>query len=217
MCCCSLKPPEFRQHADWCRQIWWDRAATAWENYEPEGLNAMHLRALAPYLKSQALVIGGGQGFVSEILFELGFLSQAVDWSNRMIQRAWQRRQLRIKKANANSLPFDSNFFATSIITTGVLSGSHTNSELSDYLYEAARVVQPHGTVVVSILKSNVNTQVTFDAPIDLAVPTPFLSSSRIIKNAPSTLTLYHEFEISQVSLLLFQKHLSQDSKRKHS
>lgn len=127
----------------------WNARAEIWEAVEHFGLQLSDLEVLDSPIPPPVLVVGAGQGVLMEGLLKRGNVVAGVDSSQRMIERAKERRGLHIEHGVAESLPFGDNQFASAIVVTGVLHPCEV-SRNGRCLAECFRVVAPNGNVVLA-------------------------------------------------------------------
>lgn len=119
----------------------WDELAPYWEFFELKNFNPTVLENYVQEIKSPLLLIGAGQGLVTEPLRARGLKVIGIDWSFKMVARGLQRRGEPNIVADALSLPFKEKSFASVLVATGTLDFMFEKERQLRALHEAKRVL----------------------------------------------------------------------------
>jgi SAM-dependent methyltransferase len=123
-----------------------------WEFFEHTGLSRDILASIA-CLASPILLLGSGQGFVTEMLTGLGHDVTNVDVSRAMIEYARRRRNVETIRGDAASVRLDRRF-QTIIVNTGLLTEANVRTGfISQLLDNVDRHLRERGHVVLAYLK----------------------------------------------------------------
>jgi Methyltransferase domain len=123
-----------------------------WEYFEQAGLSGEALKSIEPIV-SPVLVLGSGQGVVSQTLTAAGHDVTNVDCSRAMIDYARTRRQVETILGDAASIALERRF-ATVIIATGILTDANVHTRfVTDVVNNADRHLSDDGHVVLAYFR----------------------------------------------------------------
>jgi SAM-dependent methyltransferase len=136
-----------------------DELCAYWEFFERSGLNENVLE-LSEYIRSPVLLLGSGQGVVSQALLDQGLDVTNVDISNSMIQYARSRRNVETIEANAASVSFDRKF-NTILVNTGILTEENIRTSFNlDLLKNVDKHLAERGRVLLAYLRCSFSIKV---------------------------------------------------------
>ncbi len=132
---------------------WWSTWAPLWNHIEDRHFSTRVTEALIDRMASDVLVIGAGQGIIVRYLEDKGFRALGLDINPHMVRIAKEKYGLDIVEGDAGDLPFESESFATVIISSGVVDYGADESAIAGFIGEARRVCRPGGTVFIAFYK----------------------------------------------------------------
>jgi SAM-dependent methyltransferase len=127
--------------------------ADYWDLLEQHGLNAENASLLDNYSASPILILGSGQGLVSQHFLQAGYSVCSVDRSAEMADGAMRRRGISTVVCDALNLYLDQRF-STIIISTGVINErSLGHGDLSRLLKRVRSQLVQRGFLVLSYFR----------------------------------------------------------------
>ncbi len=129
---------------------YFDVWAPYWSYIEDFYLDIESLKHLMELIQSPVLVVGAGQGLLVEELLKQNLQVTGIDLSRKMIQYAKDRRGLELIHADARKIPFNDQYFQTSIIATGVLDFMDDEELIQQIISEVRRVTDASGKVLIA-------------------------------------------------------------------
>jgi SAM-dependent methyltransferase len=136
-----------------------DELSPYWRFLENGGLNE-NLSVLVEYVASPVLLLGSGQGLVSQKLVARGYDVTNVDISRSMIGYAKSRRGVETIEADAASVSI-SRKFRTIIISTGLVTEANAQTRfVVELLTNVDRHLACGGQVLLTYLKTSSSVQV---------------------------------------------------------
>ena len=107
-----------------------------WDLYEDEdGLTTSIVTQLSQYIRSPILLLGSGQGLISECLIFRGEKVTSVDISQEMADKALERRGIQTVVADVATVKLQQQF-STIIVSTGIIDTHRLEGEFLDKLLE---------------------------------------------------------------------------------
>ena len=103
----------------------WETWAPYLSYIEDNHLDLANIEKLGGVISDPVLIVGAGQGLLVEQLQKSGHKVDGVDLSPQMVKYAEMRRGLKLIEADARNLPFASEMYNTTIISTGVVDFLH--------------------------------------------------------------------------------------------
>ena len=131
----------------------WNKLAPHHSTIENNFFNLPSVRAIMREIQSPVLVVGAGQGLIVEELVKRGFQCDGIDLSPEMIRYAKLRRGLTLLKADARSMPFRNQTYATVIYASGVLDFIGDEETITAILSEGRRVLKESGKIFVAFYR----------------------------------------------------------------
>lgn len=131
-------------------QSTFETLAAFWALTEEKGSNPEMIEGCQAYLQSPALVLGSGQGLVSEALVQRGLEVDSVDISPVMADYAMKRRGLSTFVADATTYA-STHPYNTIVVSTGVLTAQNIDTSfLKELLGNIRSLLAPDGVVLFS-------------------------------------------------------------------
>lgn len=131
-------------------RAFWNVWAPYWSDVENSYLDVATIRRLEPKIESPVLLVGAGQGLLVERLRKDGFHADGIDAEPAMIAYARKRRRLELIEADARTMPFADESYATVIVATGVVDFLDDDAAIRAILDETRRVARRSGHVFVA-------------------------------------------------------------------
>jgi ubiquinone/menaquinone biosynthesis C-methylase UbiE len=131
----------------------WDELAAHWEFFEFKNFTPNVLENYADRVRDPILLIGAGQGLVTQPLRQKGLKVVGVDWSWKMVERGMVRRGEPNFVADALSLPFKPRSFRTVIFASGTLDFMFGRERQSTALREAKRVLEGDRGIIINFTR----------------------------------------------------------------
>lgn len=126
--------------------------APFWEYFEHDGLTDVIIVPYKEYLLGRVLVVGSGQGLVSDCLIKMGFDVISIDSVPEMARRAKERRGVETQVVDFmnyhSPVPFD-----TIIVNTGVITPSSVDKQSSSLAESLFKNLAENGRVILSFFE----------------------------------------------------------------
>lgn len=128
-----------------------DDLSFCWDYFERDGLTDESITHFSNNVKSPVLVVGGGQGLISQRLREAGHEVCTLEIHQSMADLAWSRRK--VESIVVDFMNFESpQKFATIIINTGVVYPSFIESSAEAFVEKIDHYTHDNGVIALSFL-----------------------------------------------------------------
>lgn len=134
--------------------------AEYWDLIENHGLNNEVFKIIQPFLTSEVLVIGSGQGLFSKVLNDNGFLTENIDKNFKMAE--WAKSRRNISTTFRDIIDFESpKTYNTVVISTGIINQQSLATELGKTIIEKAiSFLKPGGNLILTYFRQTKWTEI---------------------------------------------------------
>ena len=131
----------------------WDALAPYHYAIENNFFELNSLESIISNIHQPVLVVGAGQGLIVEELQKNGFKCDGIDSSSEMIKYAEKRRGIKLIKADAKKMPFETGMYQTTICATGVFDFIMDEEEIKLIINEVKRVTDNSGNIFIAFAR----------------------------------------------------------------